>query len=387
MVKKAKQPLFASVGFPKFVVKAESPLLRCLHASSAASSAVSAAASEISTAPPPPPPWPPPASERVPPPSPPASERVPPPSPPASEQGAIIPHSTRSPTVKYEKDVSWVPRQRAAVNDFAQAWAEMKGRPQKDPDRKRFVDDEGNEYLNSTFRVTETAKTEDTTGETGGWRSYEFVIGKEGKKITDEMIRLKTIDTRLHRGLVEGQHNVDWPGCLELLWSKDMFGRFQINSRSAEMEDKSAASAEERRDILEKMRTDASEALNATAAIINDGASTSSRATIDVNVEAGKAIKALSQGHSEWDRAKRKWRGVLAMSEQNERTKDTETHLELEAIIKEGSEIDDQLVHIETLHKAGSPLDLRKIAEVKSLCEQLCKKRKTGQKTEKAILS
>ena len=46
---------------------------------------------------------------------------------------------------------------------------------------------------------------------------------QEGKLVTDEMIRLGTIESRLHRCLVEGEHNVPWPDCLELKWEKDVF--------------------------------------------------------------------------------------------------------------------------------------------------------------------
>ena len=60
------------------------------------------------------------------------------------------------------------------------------------------------------------------------------------------------------------------------------------------------------------------------------GSSGSRIGHIDLDKQVMAAMKHASKAHSEWDRAKRQWRGTLAQSALNSRTKDTEMHQELE---------------------------------------------------------
>ena len=108
----------------------------------------------------------------------------------------------------------------------------MKTLPRHNEDRQRFVHEvasvvnknfDDNDHLVATFKVTQEVSHEDKEGTGGGWYSYDWVANKEGNPITDEMIRLKTIPTRLHKGLIEGEHQVHWPHCLELRWEKELF--------------------------------------------------------------------------------------------------------------------------------------------------------------------
>ena len=50
----------------------------------------------------------------------------------------------------------------------------------------------------------------------------------------------------------------------------------------------------------------------------------------------------------------------------------------MERTITYGSKQDDELVEIETMYKSGQPLNLAKIAHVRTLCDEIFKQKKEG---------
>ena len=279
------------------------------------------------------------------------------------------------------------------------AWESFRSLPQKSKARQNFVSEvasiidkqyDKNEYLMANFNKTRTVETEDTEGTGGGWFSYDFVVQKEGKLVTDEMLRLKTIQSRLHKGLVEGQHQVPLPHCLELKWTKELFSYKSKNKDSVTLEDTKEASPEERHAILAAMPKMSETSSAAALEMGSRNYEPSEAAYSSTSIDGGElpdsglvqkvtiAMKNASKAHSEWDRAKRQWNATLAMSAANPRTKDTQTHTELQDIIVEASKLDEKLAAIETKYKANLPIDLGMIEEVREMCDEVYRHKKEG---------
>lgn len=267
------------------------------------------------------------------------------------------------------------------------AWEDLKKLPQKDPTRVEFVHQvasvtnkafEDNDYLKSNFFVKQTLQTTTSEGSKGGWYSYDWVVNKEGKMVTDEMIRLGTLPTRLHSGLIEGQHNVPWPHCLECKWSKEVFSKSTSASTSAETQLHGEASAQMRSVLAERV----ADAMNGVSSTSQPSAAMQVAAPpapppVDAT-KAAAAFKNAARAHSEWDRAKRLFGGTLVLAMKNIHTKDTTMLVELKDIVEKGTQHDTELCAWETKQRSGDVLGGDALEKVKELCDAIFNLKKEG---------
>ena len=236
---------------------------------------------------------------------------------------------------------------------------------------------EDNNYLKSTFLLKQTLQATTTEGSKGGWYSYDWVVSKDGKMVTDEMIRLGTLPTRLHSGLIEGQHNVPWPHCLECKWSKEVFSNSTSATTSAEMQLECEASSQMRGVFTDRV----ADAMSGFSSTSQPRTAMQQALPAPPPVDSAKvasAFKNAARAHSEWDRAKRLFGGTLVLGMKNAHTKDTTLLVDMQDIVEKGIQHDTELCTWETKQRSGDVLGEDALEKVKELCDAIFNHKKEG---------
>ena len=250
----------------------------------------------------------------------------------------------------------------------------------------------GLEDVQETVETSRVVESEDEEAEQGSWISYRKAMEEEGKEELDEMIRLKTVTTRVNKKLIGSA--IEYPFNLQVkhVVESTLKRRKKTNRTSRNYVDADLAEGEAAHILATAEASAAFEAGAENSGRTGPGhPETKQEAREEAarnkeEEEKGKeAIASIRKGHSAWDRTKRDFNGTLKLSEACDMTANTLTEKKLTDLIATGDADDKILVGYETTYVTKGCLGTSEMVDAAAIATRLAENMKTGKLLQVAL--
>ena len=237
-------------------------------------------------------------------------------------------------------------------------WAVMKTKKLSDPGRIRFVDMVVGESLRTQFdtelfteilTVHEKTIVEQKSARVReGWKSYKFVADREGKEMTDELMRTKQLTCKRHPLLAEDSQVV-YPHTQQIWWSETMFEKLEAETETLKQRRVNHSDDPDTAEAFDQVFTAARANRARPQALADQPPPGGPQVGQEVvppgppligKEELAAAAKTACVAHQEWDSRHRRLKAIIGRSKACDATKGTPIQKQLETLIKEGTTAD-----------------------------------------------